>query len=61
MSTMVILKEMNFYYDSSQELIDYIYDDNLIHFDDRDTSDDCDCHIHITLNTMVKYMEAIEC
>jgi hypothetical protein len=46
---------------TSQELIDYMYDDNLIHFDDRDTSDDCDCHIHITLNTMLKYMEAIEC
>ena len=46
---------------TTQELIDYIYDDNLIHFDDRDTSDDCDCHIHITLQTMIKYMEAIEC
>ena len=46
---------------TSQELIDYIYDDNLIHFDDRDTSYDCDCHIHTTLTTMVKYMELIEC
>ena len=46
---------------TTQELIDYIYDDNLAHFDDRDTSDDCDCYIHTTLNTMVKYMEAIEC
>ena len=46
---------------TTQELIDYMYDDNLAHFDDRDTSDDCDCYIHITLNTMIKYMELIEC
>ncbi len=46
---------------TSQELLDYMYDDNLSHFDDRDTSDDCDCYIHITLNTMIKYMELIEC
>ena len=46
---------------TTDELIEYIYDENLEHFDDRDTSDDCDCHIHITLQTMVKYMEAIEC
>jgi hypothetical protein len=44
-----------------EQLINDIYNDNLAHFDDRNTSDDCDCHIHITLNTMIKYMEAIEC
>jgi hypothetical protein len=46
---------------TSQELIDYIYDDNLEHFDDRNISDDCDCYIHTTVTTMIKYMEAIEC
>ena len=37
------------------QLVEDIYDDNLIHFDDRDTSDDCDCQIHSTLNTIIKY------
>ena len=41
-----------------QELLDYIYDSNIEHFDDRDTSEDCDCHIHTTIQTMIKYMEA---
>jgi hypothetical protein len=41
------------------ELIDKIYDDNSIHFDfDEDMNGgDCDCNLHTTLNTIVKYME----
>ena len=39
-----------------QELINDIYNDNLAHFDDRDTSEDCDCHIHTTIKTIVKYL-----
>jgi len=37
------------------ELVTAIYEDNLDHFDDSNTSEDCDCHIHITLRTIVKY------
>jgi len=37
------------------ELVTEIYEDNLSHFDDRDTSDDCDCNIHTTIRTIVKY------
>ena len=39
------------------ELLTNIYEDNLPHFNDRDTSDDCDCNIHITLQTILKYWE----
>lgn len=39
------------------ELIDDIYYDNIAHFDDKDTSDDCDCHIHTTIKTIVKYWD----
>jgi len=38
------------------ELLDYIYDDNLAHFDDRDTSDDCDCNVHSTIKMIVSYL-----
>jgi hypothetical protein len=36
------------------ELVTLIYEDNLEHFD---TAGDCDCHLHITLQTVVKYWE----
>jgi hypothetical protein len=39
------------------ELIQTIYDENFSHLDfmDNMASGDCDCHIHTTLNTIVKY------
>ena len=39
------------------ELINEIYEDNFSHleFDENMGGEDCDCHIHITLNTMAKY------
>jgi hypothetical protein len=39
------------------ELVTLIYEDNLKHFDDRSTSDDCDCHIHTTIKTIVDYWD----
>jgi len=39
-----------------EELINDIYNDNLAHFDDRDTSDDCDCNIHSTIKMIVSYI-----
>lgn len=35
------------------ELVTGIYEDNLDHFETA--SDECDCHLHITLTTIVKY------
>jgi hypothetical protein len=42
-----------------QELIDYIYDENLNHFEFQENmgGKDCDCHLHTTLETIVKYWE----
>ena len=40
---------------SIDELVTEIYEDNLPHFDI--TSDDCDCHIHNTIQTIVRYWE----
>jgi hypothetical protein len=39
------------------ELINEIYEDNFSHlqFEENMGGEDCDCHIHITLNTMAKY------
>jgi hypothetical protein len=37
------------------ELVTNIYEDNLSHFDSA--SNDCDCSIHTTINTIVKYWE----
>jgi hypothetical protein len=37
------------------ELVTEIYEDNLSHFDSA--PNDCDCNIHITINTIVKYWE----
>jgi hypothetical protein len=37
------------------ELVDEIYEDNLSHFDSA--PNDCDCSIHITISTIIKYWE----
>jgi hypothetical protein len=39
------------------DLINEIYDDNFSHleFEENMGGTDCDCHIHITLNTIAKY------
>ena len=42
---------------SIDELVTEIYEDNLSHFDDRDSSEDCDCNIHTTIKTIIKYWE----
>ena len=42
---------------SIDELVTEIYEDNLDHFDDRDSSEDCDCSIHTTIKTIIKYWE----
>jgi hypothetical protein len=39
------------------ELVMSIYEDNLSHFDDRDTGDDCDCNIHNTLRVIFQYWD----
>ena len=41
------------------ELVTMIYEDNLNHFEFNENmgGEDCDCHLHITLNTIVKYWE----
>lgn len=40
------------------ELIEMIYQDDMSHIDFMDNMNggDCDCAVHITLNTMAKYM-----
>ena len=35
------------------ELVTTIYEENLDHFDNA--SDDCDCYLHNTMNTIMKY------
>jgi hypothetical protein len=44
-----------------QELIDYIYDENLNHFEFHENmgGEDCDCHLHTTLETIVSYWEKL--
>ena len=39
------------------ELITMIYEDNLNHFEFHENmgGEDCDCHIHTTLNTIAHY------
>ena len=38
------------------ELINEIYEDNYSHLEfDENMGGDCDCHIHTTLKTIVKY------
>ena len=41
-----------------QELLTRIYDSNVEHFTDRDAYPECDCAIHITVNTMFNYLDA---
>ena len=43
---------------NANDLINEIYEDNYSHleFMDNMASGDCDCAIHITLNTMAKYL-----
>ena len=40
-----------------EELVNEIYEDNYSHieFDENMGGEECDCHIHTTLNTIVKY------
>jgi hypothetical protein len=51
----ILIKPDNPYYKpyTIGELVDSIYEDNLEHFDTSD--DDCDCHIHTTIKTIVHY------
>ena len=39
------------------ELVEAIYEDNLDHFDFHENmgGEDCDCHIHTTIKTIVQY------
>ena len=43
------------------ELIDYIYDENLNHFEFHENmgGEDCDCNLHTTLETIVQYWEKL--
>jgi hypothetical protein len=40
-----------------QELVQEIYDENFSHLEliDNMASGDCDCRIHLTLNTILEY------
>ena len=40
-----------------EELVNEIYEDNYSHieFDENMGGEECDCHIHTTLNTIVHY------
>mgnify|MGYP003345259514 CR=1 FL=1 len=40
---------------SIDELVTEIYEDNLSHFDK--SSDACECHIHTTIRTIIRYWE----
>ena len=39
------------------ELVNEIYEDNLSHFEFEENmgGEPCDCHLHITMETIVKY------
>ena len=41
-----------------QELVETIYEDNYDHFDFMENMNggDCDCNLHMTMNTIIKYM-----
>ena len=44
-----------------EELINEIHEDNYSHLEFNDNmGGDCDCHIHTTLNTIVKYRDGGE-
>jgi len=40
-----------------QELVNEIYEDNLYHFEFQENmgGPECDCHLHTTMQTIVKY------
>ena len=40
-----------------QELVMAIYEDNLSHFEFEENmgGEPCDCHLHITMNTIMQY------
>ena len=42
-----------------QELVNEIYEDNLSHFEfmENMSGGDCDCHLHYTMNLIVRYWE----
>ena len=42
---------------SADKLINLIYEDNLSHFEFHENmgGEDCDCHLHITMETIAKY------
>jgi hypothetical protein len=47
--------------DTLEQLINEIYEDNYSHLEFNDNmGGDCDCHIHTTLNTIVKYRDGKE-
>ena len=47
--------------DTLEQLINEIHEDNYSHIEfDDNMGGDCDCHIHITLNTIVKYRDGKE-
>jgi hypothetical protein len=41
------------------ELVTTIYEDNYSHFDFHENmgGEDCDCHLHLTMQTIYKYMD----
>ena len=43
---------------SIDELVTAIYEDNYDHFDFMENMNggDCDCNLHMTMNTIIKYM-----
>ena len=45
-----------------QELVETIYEDNYDHFDfmENMASGDCDCNLHMTMNTIIKYMQMVK-
>ena len=42
-----------------QELVNEIYEDNLYHFEFLENmgGPECDCHLHTTMETIMKYWE----
>ena len=47
---------------SVDELVTAIYEDNYDHFDFMENMNggDCDCNLHLTMNTIIKYMQIIK-
>jgi hypothetical protein len=44
------------------ELINYIYEENLSHFEFMENMNggDCDCSLHTTMNTIISYEEMLD-